>query len=76
MLDRPSAAEMLMSEGSGRETDCEGREGGQPNEPAALYNYAIFLEEIRGDHDGAEGLYKRVLQVDPRDTDSLNNYGA
>eukprot|EP00961_Rhodomonas_salina_P286099 3865670-Rhodomonas_salina.2 len=47
----------------------------QPNEPAALYNYAIFLEEVRQDHDGAEALYKRVLQVDAADTDALNNYG-
>ena len=39
-----------------------------------MYNYAIFCEEKRGDASHAADLYRRVLQIDPEDTDALNNY--
>jgi hypothetical protein len=47
----------------------------QPNDPSTLYNYAIFLEERKGDHVTAEEMYKRSLELDPTDVDALNNYG-
>ena len=41
-----------------------------------LINYAIFLTDIRGDHDAAETFYKRAIDVDPKDASILNNYAS
>lgn len=46
----------------------------RPNEVTFLGNYAIFLNNVRGDHDRAEEFYKRALESDPNDADILGNY--
>ena len=40
-----------------------------------LSNYAVFLTDIRGDHDAAESFYKRAIDADPKHAYSLGNYG-
>ena len=37
-----------------------------PNDADILGNYAVFLEEQRGDLDSAEVYYKRALEADPK----------
>lgn len=39
-----------------------------------LGNYANFLTDVRGDHDGAERLYKRALELQPDHANNLGNY--
>lgn len=39
-----------------------------------LGNYAIFLTDIRNDHDSAEAIYKRLLAADPNHAITLGNY--
>jgi len=39
-----------------------------------VYSYANFLQTI-DDFDGAEKLYRRVLELDPSNTDACNNLG-
>ena len=40
-----------------------------------LNNYAIFLKNVRGDHDAAETFYKRAIDADPKHANNLGNYG-
>ena len=42
--------------------------------PDILGNYAIFLINIRGDHNAAETFYKRAIKADPKHADILYNY--
>ncbi|MBF0251022.1 MAG: SIR2 family protein, partial [Alphaproteobacteria bacterium] len=39
-----------------------------------LNNYAVFLENHRGDLDGAAAHYKRALEADPKNAANLGNY--
>ena len=39
-----------------------------------LGNYAVFLTDVRGDHDRAEVHYRRALAADPDNTNNLGNY--
>ena len=39
-----------------------------------LNNYALFLTDVRGDHDAAENCYKRAIEADPNQADLLGNY--
>jgi tetratricopeptide (TPR) repeat protein len=43
--------------------------------PDELGNYAIFLTDIRKDHDAAEAFYKRAIDADPKHATNLGNYG-
>jgi tetratricopeptide (TPR) repeat protein len=44
-----------------------------PNSAELLGNYANFLTDIRKDHDGAEDLYRRAIEIDPT-ANKLGNY--
>ena len=39
-----------------------------------LSNYALFLTDVRGDHDNAEDFYKRAIDADPNHAVILGNY--
>ena len=41
-----------------------------------LGNYANFLTEVLGDHDGAEERYKQSLEADPNSANNLGNYAT
>ena len=40
-----------------------------------LSNYAVFLTDVRGDHDTAETFYKRAIEANPKHANNLGNYG-
>ncbi len=56
----PARAERIYDEGVKRLEDSR-----------LLNNYAIFLTNIRKDHDGAEELYKRAIEADPENAIAL-----
>ena len=39
-----------------------------------LVDYAQFLETVRRDYDRAEEMYKRAVEADPNNANSLGNY--
>lgn len=45
-----------------------------PNSHELLGNYAVFLDDIRKDHDKAEAYFVRALEAAPEDTGNLGNY--
>ena len=44
------------------------------NNPITLGSYAIFLTDIRKDHDRAEAFYERAIEADPTHAINLGNY--
>ncbi|MDS4030205.1 MAG: hypothetical protein RKO66_09035 [Candidatus Contendobacter sp.] len=46
-----------------------------PNDKGILDAYAIFLENKRGDLEGAKVYYERALEADPEHVNNLINYG-
>ena len=40
----------------------------------SLYNYALLLEDVRGDYDGAETHFRLALKADPKDSVVLADY--
>jgi len=47
-----------------------------PTSAKALSDYAIFLAEIRRDHDRAEEFFRRALDVDAKHAKTLGRYAA
>jgi len=45
-----------------------------PTSAELLGNYAVFLKNIRKDHDAAEAVYKRAIEADPNHANNLGNY--
>ena len=45
-----------------------------PKHANILGNYALFLTDVRGEHDRAQKLYERALDADPTDANNLGNY--
>ena len=45
-----------------------------PNHPHILGNFALFLTDVRGQHDEAEQHYRRALEVDPNHANNLGNF--
>ena len=45
-----------------------------PKNANHLGNYAIFLMNVRGDHDGAEELFQQALEADPKNAYHLGSY--
>jgi Tfp pilus assembly protein PilF len=45
-----------------------------PNSANLVGNYAVFLEDVRKDHDKAEEMYRRALEADPNHANNLGNY--
>lgn len=45
-----------------------------PNSHELLNNYALFLTNIREDHDAAEQCFKLAIEADPTHADILGNY--
>lgn len=45
-----------------------------PESHELLGNFAVFLKNIRQQHDEAERLYRRVLELQPDDADYLGNF--
>ena len=41
-----------------------------------LTNYAIFLDEIRKDHDKAEEYFRKALKIEPDNANTLSNYAV
>ena len=39
-----------------------------------LSNYAVFLTDVRGDHDAAETFCKHAIDADPKEANILGNY--
>jgi len=47
-----------------------------PKHANILGNYALFLTDVRGEHDRAQKLYERALDADPTDAHNLGNYAV
>ena len=45
-----------------------------PKDADVLGNYAVFLTDVRKDHDRAEEFYKRAVEADPINASVLGNY--
>jgi Tfp pilus assembly protein PilF len=45
-----------------------------PRAVPLLDNFAIFLTNIRKNHDAAEAMFKRAIEADPKRANSLGNY--
>jgi Tfp pilus assembly protein PilF/cellulose biosynthesis protein BcsQ len=45
-----------------------------PNHAGTLGNYALFLADVRRDHDYAEVMYRRALVADPNHANILGNF--
>lgn len=61
----PDRADEIYREGVARLPD-----------PRLLGNYAIFLTDVREDHDRAEQFYERAIAAEPRDGDFLGNFAV
>lgn len=46
-----------------------------PNSPVRLVNYALFLEQHKGDYDKAEEYYRKAIRIKPDFTSALFNLG-
>ncbi|XP_031377961.1 uncharacterized protein LOC116193281 isoform X1 [Punica granatum] len=45
-----------------------------PQNPSVLRNYAQFLHQSKGDHEGAEVMYSRAIEADPTNGEALVMY--
>ena len=43
---------------------------------SSLVDYAWLLENVRGDYDRAEEMYKRAIEADPDHANNLGNYAV
>lgn len=47
-----------------------------PRSPELHGNFAIFLTDIRRNHDEAERFHQKAIELDPKDADNTSNYAA
>lgn len=47
-----------------------------PKSHELLTNFAIFMTDVRKDHDEAEKLYRKALELDPTDANNPGNLGG